>query len=471
MYRSDDEFRFIDIPNKPGVEAESFRSDARRDYARIIHSPAFRRLQGKTQLFPSDESDFFRNRLTHSLEVAQISKALAIRINSTFSEFKSNPINPDYCEIAGLIHDLGHPPFGHNGEKALDDCMKQHGGFEGNAQTLRIIMRLEKKECDSDTDIHGFTDGGEDQRVGLNLTARTILSALKYDNIIPESRSEDAQLCKGYYHSEAEDINTLKHKVCCDKHNPFKTIECSIMDIADDIAYSTYDIEDAFKAGFLTPYDILLADDDTLAYIAERLDEKYTKDQIRAELVNLFGSVFVEQIKTQKEIKKDKEFNARTLDRLINSYEQNQLLSKDGFFRTEFTSALVSKFMSGIQLTKYDQNCPAMSYVELNPETRLTVDCMKHLAFYTLINSTKLKVVEYRGYDVVKSIFKALSDTQKEGWRLLPEDFRQMFNKANSKTMKMRIICDFIAGMTDKYAIEFYSRISSTNKQTIFKPI
>jgi dGTPase len=229
MYRSDDEFRFIDIPNKPGVEAESFRSDARRDYARIIHSPAFRRLQGKTQLFPSDESDFFRNRLTHSLEVAQISKALAIRINSTFSEFKSNPINPDYCEIAGLIHDLGHPPFGHNGEKALDDCMKQHGGFEGNAQTLRIIMRLEKKECDSDTDIHGFTDGGEDQRVGLNLTARTILSALKYDNIIPESRSEDAQLCKGYYHSEAEDINTLKHKVCCDKHNPFKTIECSII--------------------------------------------------------------------------------------------------------------------------------------------------------------------------------------------------------------------------------------------------
>lgn len=123
-----------------------YRSDFRRDYARILHCPSFRRLQGKTQLFPGIESDFFRNRLTHSLEVAQVAKAIALRLNLEHDYFKDNPIDVDLIETAALSHDIGHPPFGHTGEKALDDCMKGKGGFEGNAQTLRILARLEKKQ-------------------------------------------------------------------------------------------------------------------------------------------------------------------------------------------------------------------------------------------------------------------------------------------------------------------------------------
>src|ERR1044072_2799677 len=116
---------------------DGHNSEFRRDYARLIHSPAFRRLQGKTQLFPGTESDFFRNRLTHSMEVAQIAKGIALNLNSE-EFFRDNPLNTDLVELAALAHDLGHPPFGHNGEYALDERMREHGGFEGKAQTLPI---------------------------------------------------------------------------------------------------------------------------------------------------------------------------------------------------------------------------------------------------------------------------------------------------------------------------------------------
>lgn len=141
LLEKNDFFRFSPIDDE--TTEESYRTPYRRDYARIIHSASFRRLEHKTQLFPGGESDFFRNRLTHSLEVAQISKTIAFKL---LNEHPEIDVNPDVCEIAGLIHDLGHPPFGHTGEKALDECMKEFGGFEGNAQTIRIITRLERRK-------------------------------------------------------------------------------------------------------------------------------------------------------------------------------------------------------------------------------------------------------------------------------------------------------------------------------------
>jgi dGTPase len=145
MYSNGDRARPVD--DNKAKDPEPYRTPWRRDYARLIHSPSFRRLQGKTQVFPGHESDFYRNRLTHSLEVAQIAKSIAIRLNAVAEPFRprGTKIEPDIVEFAGLAHDLGHPPFGHNGEEALDECMRDHGGFEGNAQSLRIVSRLEKK--------------------------------------------------------------------------------------------------------------------------------------------------------------------------------------------------------------------------------------------------------------------------------------------------------------------------------------
>ena len=125
LYRKSDENRVVPVtpPDPEQTQPEPYRTPWRRDYARVVHSPAFRRLQGKSQLFPNQESDFFRNRLTHSIEVAQVAKSIAIRINETHNDFKIQKINTDIVETAALCHDLGHPPFGHNGEEALDECM------------------------------------------------------------------------------------------------------------------------------------------------------------------------------------------------------------------------------------------------------------------------------------------------------------------------------------------------------------
>jgi dGTPase len=230
---------------------EPYRTVWRMDYARLVHCPAFRRLQGKTQLFPG-ESDFFRNRLTHSLEVAQISKSIAIKLNykhfgdATDDDYR---ISTDLVEFAALAHDLGHPPFGHNGEAALDECMRAVGGFEGNAQTLRILAHVEKKR----TATPGYIEysGGQDQRRGLNLTFRSLASILKYDKQII-TRSEKEPIIKGYYAEERHLVEKMKEAVTGQENydEDFKTVECAIMDIADDIAYSTYDFEDAMKVGF-----------------------------------------------------------------------------------------------------------------------------------------------------------------------------------------------------------------------------
>jgi dGTPase len=182
---------------------DPWRSPIGRDYGRIIHSASFRRLQGKTQVFPVHESDFFRNRLTHSLEVAQIAEGIAQRLNYSVSELKRDPISERLCAAAALIHDIGHPPFGHNGERALDDAMRRFGGFEGNAQTLRIVSKLEKKvERDK-------PDGGDDG-AGLNLTYRLLGAVLKYDREIPRQRGKNAKFVKGYYGSEASLVKRIK---------------------------------------------------------------------------------------------------------------------------------------------------------------------------------------------------------------------------------------------------------------------
>lgn len=199
-------------------EEQDYRQCWRRDYARLIHSAAFRRLQGKTQLFPGIESDYFRNRLTHSLEAAQIAKSIAIRLNyvEDFLKVPGNAIEPDITEVAALCHDVGHPPFGHNGERALDECMKSFGGFEGNAQTLRILARLEKRENPCG-DPAGFT-GPKDDRCGLNLTARILASTLKYDNRIAFQRRDTDPLDKGYYEIESDVVSWFKLKVLDGRH-------------------------------------------------------------------------------------------------------------------------------------------------------------------------------------------------------------------------------------------------------------
>ncbi len=484
LYRAEDENRVLSLPEKiSSIEESSYRTNFRKDYGRLIHSPAFRRLQGKTQLFPWAETDFFRNRLTHSLEVAQIAKMIAIKLNKTHPFFiqEGFQIDTDLVEFAGLAHDLGHPPFGHTGEHVLDNLMKQYGGFEGNAQTLRILAKIEKRQYNGGLLINSQ---GIDCRCGLNLTYRTLASILKYNHLIPETRNDNEGIVKGYYKNETDLVKNIVTSVTGIEgyNDEFKTIECQIMDVADDIAYSTYDLEDAFKAKFISPLDCLSISDELASRIAQKVfgnTGESDREKVRDILFRIFSKVCLPDLnendyKLLCEIckpNKKGQYNTAEIEAFFSqkvslAYNTSMEIVNDGYIRTNFTSELVGIFISGVSV-EINQDIPALSKVFLEKETREKVEVLKHFAFNSLILTPRLNIVSKRGFEIVGKIFDSLNEHGGDG--LLPDDHRNLYMQINKKE-KSRIICDFIAGMTDRYAIEFYGRLTSENPETIFKP-
>lgn len=456
------------LNGSPGINAQNElgRSAFRKDYARLLHAPSFRRLQGKTQLFPGVESDFFRNRLTHSLEVAQIAGGIAAALNELEMQthFPGTAIDCDLVQFAALAHDLGHPPFGHNGEKALDELMKAYGGFEGNAQTLRIVAVTERK-------LVQVGGGSPSTAFGLNLTYRALASVLKYDRIIPKIRKASDDLVKGYYASEADLVAKIKANVApAFRGREFKTLECAIMDIADDIAYSTYDLEDSFHAKFLTPFELLHALNTKPAIAAAVLKKtneslkkaKHAKlekvDEIVAVLQGVFsglrGEVQTKQPTTASVVQGAK------------AWEKNNRFATDSLLRTQFTAERVGELIHAVELVPHLRH-PQLSTVRLKRDALLKVEVLKHLNFELIIRSPQLAVVEHRGKDLVRELFSALLESK---GALLPSDWKQDFEDAKTKAEKARVVCDYVAGMTDRYAAELHSRLFGKGT-TIFKPL
>lgn len=478
LYTHADVARPAQLADRPDLAPEKYRSSFRRDFARLIHSPAFRRLQGKVQLFPPAESDFFRNRLTHSLEVAQIAKSIAVRLNDINKYFREFNIDADLVEFAGLAHDLGHPPFGHNGEAELDRQMLEAGGFEGNAQTLRILSRLEKKQTldyPHRSVVPVPVVNREDNRAGLNLTFRALASILKYDRQIPQtldarkkSKCQDKPV-KGYYAAEGDLVREIKRHVASGYEGRFKTIECSIMDIADDIAYSTYDLEDAFKGGFLSPISILALQDNFKEGVVRKVqaklneeypdapleDRKFELTDYNATVRQLFSGILDIDLSALPSGRYDASDIAAVI--LPLSAGVAEKICTNGYYRSEFTSELVGTFVRSVDV-EVNEKFPAMSKPRMSIEAFVSVEILKTLAFEAVIMSSALKAAEHRGQWIVERIFTELQEDG--GYLLMPDDWRQLIEADDdNNSWKARTICDYIAGMTDSYCIEYYERI------------
>lgn len=458
LYRETDYQR---LSGDSGIDTsrEQGWSAFKKDYARLLHAPSFRRLQGKTQLFPGSESDFFRNRLTHSLEVAQIAAGIATTVNAKFTkELQGEEIDSDLVQFAAIAHDLGHPPFGHNGEKALDQLMKQHGGFEGNAQTLRILVAVERK----------LVRNGAFPRsdLGLNLTYRALASVLKYDTPIKVKRPSDDELKKGYYDCESELVAKIKSAVAPRyKGKKFKTIECSIMDLADDIAYSTYDLEDSLHANFVSPYSLLYA---------LRTNQTVSSEVLRKCNRALQSSNYPQLRDAEELISAIKDIFGGLLggpapdeQRDLHLWASNKMLNENSLVRTQFTAERVGKLIHSVELV-INKDHPQLSSVRLTRDGLVKVEVLKHLNYELVIRSPRLALVEHRGRDLVSDIFNALL---KSNGTLLPDDWRERYDEvAKSEGKTARLICDYVACMTDAYAAEFHDRLFGKGT-SMFKPM
>ena len=397
--RKEDAVRSVPEPRGDGRD---LRSEFERDRSRIIHSAAFRRLQGKTQVFGVYEGDFFRTRLTHSLEVAQIAKGIALGVGA----------DTDLTEAVCLAHDLGHPPFGHSGERALHEAMREHGGFEGNAQTFRLLTRLERKS---------------NAYEGLNLTYQTLDGVLKYKRPVDSRAGHGEGPAKGFYGWDREWIEEIVTRTGSGWERSF---ECQIMDVADDIAYSVHDLEDGLKAGFIRAEDF----------------EKFPPGRIRRAVNAALAATGAGRELDEDEIHGQLAAIARRTDR----FEREAGRAA----RKMLTRSLIHELATAVDVDRGGR-------VVVEAEGRVRIEILKAFLSYTVIFNPRVTTLGHKGREILRTLFGTL-DGGPDSLGLFPEDHGEAYERAlvrGSESDRKRVVCDFLAGMTDAYAIRFYSRL------------
>ncbi len=429
-----------------GKRDSDFRGEFQRDYGRIIHSPAFRRLQGKSQVFGAGSGDFYRTRLTHTLEVSQIARQLANKLASikeykdVFEQNAGLTIDPLVVECAALAHDLGHPPFGHKGENDLNEFLNKSGQYyEGNAQNFRILMFLEDK--------YGNVDG-------LNLTNAVLLAINKYPFSIEKTKK------KGLYPTEWNDINLIREEWSIPDGK--STLEAQLMDLCDDIAYSTHDIEDGMKAGKIKLNSSFLSNSLLIDRLLDELKDSTKNNPIIWE-----------------EYDKDlKGFVQNTLEQYLEKWQEicERCNNIESIARQELKSHYVNKFASSVGIVQ-EENWYKVTFVNSDKQEDLTLlremIILKKLAWITLVHDLRVQRLQKRGEIILKGLWDVFKD-EKQAKNIIPYEWilrRNRFNEgkdANNWWTWERFIADYIAGMTDMYADKLYGELYGSRLGNIY---
>lgn len=405
--------RFVPEPRK---DTGAGRSPFERDRARVLHSAAFRRLAAKTQVHTAGSDDFLRTRLTHSLEVAQIAREMGARLGC----------DPDVVDVAGLAHDLGHPPFGHNGEEALDAVAQECGGFEGNAQTFRVLTRLEAK-----------VDGA-----GLNLTRASLDATCKY----PWPR-RPGQRKFGVYADDAEIFAWVRKGVAGEA----RCLEAQVMDWADDVAYSVHDVEDGVFGRYI-PFDRLLADPEERARLCADVAAAYSTE-------------------TPDDL-------AEVLTDLLADPALAPLAGYDGSYRAQAalkgaTSVQIGRFVAAaVEATKAAYELPASDErrgteagslrryaANLVVPRLIRAQCalLKGLALRYVMRRAGAEAWYQRQREILTELVHALAARAPDG---LDSIFAPLWKVAPDDASRLRVVIDQVASLTDPAAVAWHKRLS-----------
>jgi len=401
-YSDFDRERFIAEPAK-----RAGRTEFARDRARILHSAALRRLAAKTQVVVPWESDFPRTRLSHSLECGQVGRELGAALGA----------DPDLVECACLAHDLGHPPFGHNGETALAEASAECGGFEGNAQSFRILVRLEAKSLASDG-----------RSVGLNLTRASLDAATKY----PWDHGVNARKF-GVYQDDREIFDWVREGA----PGVHRCLEAQIMDWSDDIAYSVHDFEDALFARSVTfaqlrdPREV-----DGIANIAatEFLDDGQV-EEVREAIQRLLELPFWprEFDGTHQSLARLKDLTSQLIGRFAESAERAT--------RSAFGREPMSRYAADLLVPRAQ---------------RVECAALKAIASFYVMRSERARIRYERQRNVIHDLVEAVTAGAPE---TLDSISLEEWNKAESGSARMRVVIDQIASLTDPGALALHARL------------
>jgi dGTPase len=410
--------------NKKKSHPTDGRTDAQKDRDRILYTSALRRLAKVTQVVAADVGHVFHNRLTHSLQVAQVGLRIAQRLRPSYTNLAGTEdgFDPDVVEAACLAHDLGHPPFGHIAEEKLDELAGgKIDGFEGNAQSFRIVTRLSQH-----SPIHR----------GLDLTRATLAAILKYPWLRGENENKKEKW--GAYSSERKDYD-FAVELCTSAQ--VKTIEASLMDWADDITYSVHDAEDFYRAGRLPLH--LLA------------DRRYDKER-----KGFFEKAFARHADKHGIWSDQKALEDAFKEVIVGLFPLEGPYTGEWEERADlrdFSSQLIGRYVGATTIRERGGSLQ----LHIDEDRELEVAMLKELTWVYVIEAPELASQQEGQRKVIEGLFRIYWDAAQghNSAHLSPPYYRRALEKAADSQEKMRVVVDMIAGMTEEQALAMHSRL------------